>query len=102
MRLRSWLLVLAALPGLVPVFGPATARAQDTDTIAIATGGIALFNYIPIVLAEQIGAFKNENLKVEINDFQGGQRSIEALVGGSVDVAIATYENVPLLQSKGV
>lgn len=95
MRLRVLLLALAAL-------APASARAQDMDTITVATGGIALFNYIPMVLAEQIGAFKKENLKVEISDFQGGQRSIEALVGGSVDVAIATYENAPLLQAKGV
>jgi len=99
MRLRSWiLLVLMVLPGLAP----APARSQEIDTINIATGGIALFNYLPIVLAERIGAFKKENLKVEVNDFQGGQRSVEALVGGSVDVAIATYENVPLLQTKGV
>ena len=98
MRLRALLVLLAALPWVMP----AAARAQQIDTINIATGGIALFNYVPIVLAEQIGAFKKENLKVEINDFQGGQRSIEALVGGSVDLATATYENVPLLQSKGV
>ncbi|MEA3025564.1 MAG: sulfonate transport system substrate-binding protein [Alphaproteobacteria bacterium] len=100
MRLRSWilLLLLTGLPGLAP----APARSQEIDTINIATGGIALFNYLPVVLAERIGAFKKENLKVEVNDFQGGQRSVEALVGGSVDVAIATYENVPLLQTKGV
>jgi NitT/TauT family transport system substrate-binding protein len=99
MRLRSWiLLVLMVLPGLAPT----PARSQEIDTINIATGGIALFNYLPIVLAERIGAFKKENLKVEVNDFQGGQRSVEALVGGSVAVAIATYENVPLLQTKGV
>jgi NitT/TauT family transport system substrate-binding protein len=92
------LLLLATLAGALP----SPARAQQIDSVNIATGGIALFNYIPIVLADRIGAFKKENLKVEINDFQGGQRSIEALVGGSVDIAIATYENVPLLQSKGV
>ena len=95
MRLRPLLLLLAAL-------APAGARAQELDSITVATGGIALFNYIPMVLAEQIGAFKKEGLKVEVSDFQGGQRSIEALVGGSVDVAIATYENAPLLQTKGV
>jgi NitT/TauT family transport system substrate-binding protein len=98
MRLRSWILLLTLVPGLAP----ATARSQEIDKINIATGGIALFNYLPVVLAERIGAFKKENLTVEVNDFQGGQRSVEALVGGSVDVAIATYENVPLLQTKGV
>lgn len=95
MRFRALLLLIATL-------APGGARAQGIDTIHVATGGIALFNYVPMVLAEQIGAFKKEGLKVEISDFQGGQRSIEALVGGSVDVAIATYENAPLLQAKGV
>lgn len=98
MRLRSWILLLTMLTGLAP----ATARGQEIDRINIATGGIALFNYLPVVLAERIGAFKKENLKVEVNDFQGGQRSVEALVGGSVDLAIATYENAPLLQTKGI
>jgi NitT/TauT family transport system substrate-binding protein len=93
MRLGPLLVLLAAL-------APASARAQE-ETITVATGGIALFNYIPMVLAEQTGAFKKEGLKVEIQDFQGGQRSIQALVGGSVDMAIATYENAPLLQTKG-
>lgn len=99
MRLHSMICVLLTI---LSSLTPTVARSQQTDTISIATGGIALLNYLPVVLAEQIGAFKNEGLKVEINDFQGGQRSIEALVGGSVDLAIATYDNAPLLQTKGV
>src|SRR3954471_17178434 len=96
--MRFGSLLLLAVVGLAP----APAHSQEMDTISVATGGIALFNYIPMVLAIQTGAFKKEGLVVELSDFPGGQRSIEALVGGSVDVAIATYENAPLLQTKGV
>lgn len=77
-------------------------RAQEPDTLMLATGGRAFFNYLPVTLAEKIGAFSEQNLKVVINDFQGGPKSIEALVGGSVDMVVATYENTVLLQTKGI
>jgi NitT/TauT family transport system substrate-binding protein len=39
---------------------------------------------------------------VEIHDFQGGSKSLEALVSGSVDVVVGGYENTVLMQPKGL
>lgn len=94
--LKKALAVSALL--MVGVIG---AKAQ-TDTLTLATAGRTFFNYLPVTLAEKIGAFSEQNLKVTINDFQGGSKSIEALVGGSTDMVVATYENTILLQTKGV
>jgi NitT/TauT family transport system substrate-binding protein len=72
------------------------------EKVTVATAGKAFFNYLPITLAEKLGAFTREGLDVQVNDFQGGPKSLEALVGRSVDIAIVTYDNVALLQTKGI
>jgi len=79
---------------------PAPVRASGTVTVAI--GGKGLITYLPLTLAEQLGYFKDAGLSVQVSDFAGGSKSIEALVGGSVDVAVAAFEHTLLLQRKGI
>src|SRR5690606_26564634 len=38
---------------------------------------------------------------VTINDFKGGSQSLQALVGGSVDVVTGAYEHTIRMQTKG-
>src|SRR5262249_3971246 len=40
-------------------------------------------------------------LDVTINDFRGGSQSLQALVGGSVDVVTGAYEHTIRMQAKG-
>ena len=54
----------------------------------IAVGGKAAFYYLPLTIAEQLGYFKAEGLDVEISDFAGGARALQAVVGGSADVVL--------------
>jgi len=49
-------------------------------------GGKGLLYYLPLTLAERLGYFKEQGLTVTINDFGAGPKSLQALVGGSVDV----------------
>jgi NitT/TauT family transport system substrate-binding protein len=95
---RSIALVLAAGLG-----GAATVRAEAPEKphIAIAVGGKAGFYYLPLTIAEQQGYFKDEGLEVEISDFAGGAKALEALVGGSADVVSGAYEHTIDMQSKG-
>lgn len=79
-------------------------RAQsrlEKSSIAIAVGGKASFYYLPLTLAEQLGYFKAEGLEVEISDFSGGARALQAVVGGSADVVSGAYEHTINLQNKG-
>jgi NitT/TauT family transport system substrate-binding protein len=97
-RLTS-MLALGAASLAVPAL-----RAQSTlekSSIAIAVGGKASFYYLPLTLAEQLGYFKAEGLEVEISDFAGGARALQAVVGGSADVVSGAYEHTLNLQSKG-
>lgn len=96
-RRFSVALVAAALP--VPAL-----HAQprlEKSRVGIAVGGKASFYYLPLTIAEQLGYFKAEGLEVEISDFAGGTRALEAVVGGSADVVSGAYEHTINLQNKG-
>ena len=64
-------------------------------------GGKPLLYYLPLTIAERKGFFKEEGLEVEINDFGGGAKSLQALIGGSVDVVTGAYEHTIRMQAKG-
>jgi len=57
--------------------------------------------YLPLTVTEAKGFFKEEGLNVTIQDFQGGSKSLQALMGGSVDVVTGAYEHTIRMQAKG-
>jgi len=78
-------------------------RAQgrlEKTKVSLAVGGKAAFYYLPLTIAEQLGYFKAEGLDLEISDFAGGARALQALVGGSADVVSGAYEHTINMQSK--
>ncbi|TWO71957.1 PhnD/SsuA/transferrin family substrate-binding protein [Caenimonas sedimenti] len=78
-------------------------RAQpkvEKAKVSIAVGGKAAFYYLPLTISEQLGYFKAEGLDVEISDFAGGSRALQAVVGGSADIVSGAYEHTINLQSK--
>lgn len=75
--------------------------ALEKTKVAIAVGGKAAFYYLPLTIAEQLGYFKAEGLEVEISDFAGGAKALQAVVGGSADVCSGAFEHTIALQSKG-
>ena len=83
MRRRT---ILAAAPALVAA--PCVARAQgggkpEKTKVVLAVGGKSALYYLSLTIAETKGYFKDAGLDVEINDFQGGAKSLQALMGGS-------------------
>ncbi|MET0746503.1 MAG: ABC transporter substrate-binding protein [Microvirga sp.] len=78
----------------------AQARPEKTR-IALGVGGKPLLYYLPLTIAERKGFFKDQGLEVEINDFGGGAKSLQALIGGSVDVVTGAYEHTIRMQAKG-
>ncbi len=69
--------------------------------VTLGVGGKPLLYYLPLTIAERKGFFKDEGLDVEINDFGGGAKSLQALIGGSVDVVTGAYEHTIRMQAKG-
>ena len=70
---------LAAASLAVPALC-AQSRLEKTK-IALSVGGKAAFYYLPLTISEQLGYFKAEGLDVEISDFAGGARALQAVVG---------------------
>ncbi len=79
---------------------PAHAEALEKRKITIAVGGKSLFYYLPLTIAERQGYFKDEGLEVEIPDFAGGAKALQALVGGSADLVSGAFEHTINMQAK--
>ncbi|QRM30895.1 ABC transporter substrate-binding protein [Microvirga sp. VF16] len=102
MERRTFLKTAGAL-GLSAAFGTkAFAQgAPEKAKVTLGVGGKPLLYYLPLTIAERKGFFKEQGLEVEINDFGGGAKSLQALIGGSVDVVTGAYEHTIRMQAKG-
>lgn len=80
---------------------PAQAAALEKPKVAIAVGGKSSLYYLPLSLAERLGYFKEEGLEVEISDFAGGSKALQAMLGGSADVTAGGFDHVIVLQARG-
>src|SRR5215813_2742588 len=76
--------------------------ASAAEKVSVAVGGRIFLGYLPLTLDEQLGYYKDEGLEVEIIDFAGGAKAMEALVGGGVDIALGGFEHSVRLQAKGI
>ncbi len=79
----------------------AMAQAPEKAKVTLGVGGKNLLYYLPLTIAERQGYFKEFGLEMAINDFAGGSRSLQALVGGSVDAVAGAYEHTLRMQAKG-
>jgi NitT/TauT family transport system substrate-binding protein len=93
-------LCLAVL-ALAMAGGNAAAQAPEKTKLTIGVGGKTLFYYLPLTIAEQKGYFKDEGLDVEIPDFAGGAKALQAMIGGSADLVSGAYEHTITQQAKG-
>jgi NitT/TauT family transport system substrate-binding protein len=96
----------ALLATILLLFGVAVpAGAQDGKAsltkVRLAVGGKAALFYLPLTVTERLGYFRNEGLDVEIYDFAGGARALQALVGGSADVVTGAFDHTIQMQVKG-
>ena len=98
--MNRMLKMLAALAVGTMVAVTAGAQAPEKKKITIAVGGKNLFYYLPLSVAERKGYFKDEGLEVEIPDFAGGSKALQAMVGGSADMVSGAYEHTINMAAK--
>ena len=98
--MKRMLKMIAALAVGAMVALGAGAQAPEKKKITIAVGGKNLFYYLPLSVAERKGYFKDEGLEVEIPDFAGGAKALQALVGGSADMVSGAYEHTINMAAK--
>ena len=78
------------------------ASSADAQTsVRLAVGGKPALFYLPLTVTERLGYFKQEGLNVEISDFAGGARALQALIGGSADVVTGAFDHTIQMHAKG-
>jgi NitT/TauT family transport system substrate-binding protein len=97
---RSFALAATATATTLAVPGLLAQGRIEKPRLSLAVGGKAAFYYLPLTISEQLGYFKAEGLDVEISDFAGGAKALQALVGGSADVVAGAYEHTINMQSR--
>lgn len=91
-----------ALTLFLPVLAAgANAASLEKPDVVIAVGGKPSLYYLPLTIAERLGYFTEEGLQVEIVDFAGGAKSLQAMMGGSADVVCGGFDHVVLMRAKG-
>jgi NitT/TauT family transport system substrate-binding protein len=75
-----------------------TAPARD---VRIAIGGQTQMIYLPTTLAQELGYYRDEGIDVELQDFAGGAKALQALVGGSADVVSGFYDHTIQMAAEG-
>ena len=69
--------------------------------VRLAVGGVNQMVYLPTTLARELGFYQEEGLDVELQDFQGGAKALQALVGGSADVVSGFYDHTIQMAAEG-
>ncbi|MCC7546513.1 MAG: ABC transporter substrate-binding protein [Burkholderiales bacterium] len=87
--------------GLILLALPLAGIGADPERprIVLAVGGQTTLYYLPLALAARLGYFEEEGLSVEIQDFPGGAKALQALVGGSADVVSGAFEHTIVMQT---
>lgn len=81
---------------------PAGVAAQPVAPTHIQLGAAAAsVSYIAPYIAVSKGYFRDAGLDVEVANFQGGAKAMEAMLGGSVDGVIGSYSYTILMAAKG-
>ncbi len=75
--------------------------ALEKKSLTLGVGGKTLLYYLPLTIAERLGFFKEQGLEVEIQDFGGGAKALQSLIGGSADCVTGAYEHTIRMQAKG-
>jgi NitT/TauT family transport system substrate-binding protein len=94
---------IAPLAAAIGTIGACSRGAADPNAkpVRIAIGGQNQMVYLPTTLAQELGFYREEALDVELQDFQGGAKALQALVGGSADVASGFYDHTIQMAAEG-
>src|SRR5262249_57170733 len=85
-------LAAAAVLLAATVFAAAQEAKPELSRVRLAVGGKPALVYLPLTGTQQLGYFPDAGLDVEISDFPGGARPLQALIGGSPDVVTGPFD----------
>ncbi|MFE2375104.1 ABC transporter substrate-binding protein [Streptomyces sp. NPDC059398] len=90
-----------ALTALTGCGGGSPGGGKDGGKIKIMVGGLDKVIYLPVMLTQRLGYFKDEGLDVSLLTEPAGVQAETALVSGDVQGTVGFYDHTLDLQSKG-
>jgi NitT/TauT family transport system substrate-binding protein len=72
-----------------------------TTTVKLMVGGLDKQIYLPAMLTQRLGYFKEQGLNVELSDEPAGVEAANQLLAGKVDGVVGFYDHTLDLQGKG-
>jgi sulfonate transport system substrate-binding protein len=99
MMTRVPAVLLCILVGVAACARPG--RDAAGSRVRIAVGGQNQMIYLPTTLAQELGFYREEGLEIELQDFAGGSKALQALVGGSADVVSGFYDHTIQMAAEG-
>jgi sulfonate transport system substrate-binding protein len=101
MTMKAWFAALGLILATLTAATPAGAQEKpELAKVRLAVGGKPALFYLPLTVVERLGYFRDAGLEVEISDFPGGARALQALIGGSADVVTGSFEHTIQMQAK--
>ncbi len=107
--MRGYSRVLCAAFGLIVALSacggtssnPASTSSSSPISLKIMVGGLNKQIYLPNMLTQQLGYFKEQNLNVTLVDEGSGQGSETEVAAGNVDAGSGSYNHAIELQAAG-
>ncbi|WP_260865743.1 ABC transporter substrate-binding protein [Burkholderia gladioli] len=94
-------LVRLLLPGALALACAAVPAGASAEPIKLMMGGMSKIVYLPAVLAQQLGYFRDAGLEVRILSVPAGIDTSTELIAGAIHGAVGFYDHTIDLQSRG-
>jgi NitT/TauT family transport system substrate-binding protein len=80
---------------------PSSSSSGKTTTVKLMVGGLDKQIYLPAMLAQRLGYYKEQGLNVELSDEPAGVEAANQLLASKVDGVVGFYDHTLDLQGKG-
>ena len=93
-----------AAAGLIATTALIAAAPAGAQTVTKIKGGVAV-NFegmLAVITAQEQGYLKAANIEIEMLDFKGGAPTVQAFVGGSVDMCFCAGDHVVRLRNRNI
>ena len=97
----SFVSVVSFASALAAMSGCARQTKAGEVHVRIAVGGQNQMVYLPTTLAQELGFFREEKIDAELQDFAGGAKALQALIGGSADVVSGFFDHTIQMAAEG-
>jgi NitT/TauT family transport system substrate-binding protein len=95
------LALMSVMPSVATLAAGCSPKPTAGAHVRIAIGGQNQMIYLATTLAQELGYYKDEGVDAELQDFQGGAKALQALVGGSADVVSGFYDHTIQMAAEG-